>query len=180
MMALLARPWVRLPHLLATYSTIAVGAPLVFFAAYELDVFLHSSKAFGGYFNSPIAVLVIVVIALLVVPSVFTHLTQKDRKQEVPKDEAELFSSMFAAKITSSLAAGVGIGLYLREQNNNALEREYMLNHLRFMIQHAGEIPFTEKELSELQADLERPTSNADPEYRALLAQFIQEKRRAG
>jgi hypothetical protein len=168
MTSTLARPWLRLPHLLAIYFVIAVGGPCAFFIIYELVALLRSSEALPDHFVSPVALLACVVITFLIIPYIYRQLTQKKDKRET------FYSPELVTELTGSLIASLSFGLYLREQSTYAQMHEQMLKQMRFMIENAEYLSLSDEHLENLQALLEHPRSDADSEYRALLTRFLE------
>jgi hypothetical protein len=172
MLSLLARPWLRLPHLLAIYATIAVGAPCAFFIVYELTVFLRSFESFGEYLNPKAVLLALVVIALLIIPYLYNKLTHRKESEQYLAYSPEL-----ATQLTSSLLATTfGLGMYLREREH-AQTHKQMLDMMHFMIKNVERIALSDenfKYFQEMKTLLERSDGGSESEFYILLTRFIE------
>jgi hypothetical protein len=178
MTSLLARPWLRLPHLLAIYTAIALGAPCALFIIYELAAFLRSFQ-FGEYLNSSIVLVTLVVIGLLIVPYIYSHLTHRPNiygpvTQRKERQES-LYSPELAAKVAGSLVATFGLGRYMQEQSEHARFHEHILKTMHLMIWNVDHISLSDEELERLkETKMLLDRSDAKSEFRTLLTRFLE------
>jgi hypothetical protein len=171
MMNLLARPWLRLPRLLAIYGAIAIGAPCTLFIAYELAALLRSYETFGDYLNSKTALLTIIVVVLLVIPYVYSRMTRRRGEQDFP------YSPELAGSLTRSLFATLSFGLYLQERTKNEQDYRTMLYTMNFMIKNADRITLSDEHIKRLQETkklLDRSDESGDSEFHILLTKFLE------
>jgi hypothetical protein len=171
MMSLLARPWIRLPHLLAIYFALAIGAPFAFFVVYEVAVFLHSFGPSTQYL-SPTTILILIILACIVIPSTYKALTRQthERKQELS------WSPEFAAELTSLFAAVGGFGVYLQERADSEKAYRQSILIMEHMIRNVHSINLTDEHLAhfrEMKERLDEAGKANEFEYHTLLTRFL-------
>lgn len=172
MMSLLARPWIRLPHLLAIYFALAIGAPFAVFVVYEVAVFVHSFEPSTQYL-SPTIILILIILACIVIPYMFKALT---RQTHVQKQELS-WSPELAAELTSLFAAVGGLGVYLQERADSEKAYRQSLLIMEHMIRNVHSITLTDEHLDhfkEMKERLDKADNANKSEYHVLLSRFLQ------
>jgi len=196
MMHLLARPWLRLPHLLAIYATIAVGAPCALFTAHELAIFMRSFGPIGHFFTGAVLVLFILVLTFVFYKASYLH----SRLSSLELHSAgKLLHSLTAINygITPRDADEVArLKWLLRIEPRETLDRLMMLEireTLNAMIKAADKTVFTDEALEalkEMNASLEKLDQSVGQknttagntftsEFRILLTRLIEKYQQA-